>query len=156
MGKIKYTTDEARRAAQKAAKARYIATDAAKQKAAAYRARARYRSREAVRKYEAEHAEERKSRGEGYRIGRNSKRLAELEVLAGRPRPDFCEICDGNKGGIVFDHCHGKGHFRGWICTKCNNALGMIDDDPGTLRKLIAYLDRNRVNTSPQLTLSGL
>jgi hypothetical protein len=150
-------TDEQRRAAQKAAKARYNATEAAKKKAAAYRARTRYRSREATRKYEAEHAEKRKGRfTSGYNAARNIKRLAELEVLAGRSRPTLCEICGGTKGGILFDHCHQRGHFRGWICTNCNNALGMVNDDVEHLRRLIAYLETNRVNTSPQLTLSGI
>jgi hypothetical protein len=150
-------TDEQRRAAQKAAKARYNATKAAKQKAAAYRARTRYRSREAQRKYESEHSEKRRARfNTTYNASRNIKRRAELEILAGRPKPDACEICAGNKGGILFDHCHQRGHFRGWICTNCNNALGMVNDNITHLRKLAAYLERNRENTSPQLTLSGI
>lgn len=31
-----------------------------------------------------------------------------------------------------------------------------MDDDPQLLRKLIAYLERNRTNTAPQLVLAGI
>ena len=50
-----------------------------------------------------------------------------LVKKAGRPRPSKCEIC-GRGGVICFDHCHVTEKFRGWLCRKCNNALGMVDD----------------------------
>jgi hypothetical protein len=83
---------------------------------------------------------------------------ANLEVLAGRPRPAECEVCGGppTKNGFVFDHCHQHGHFRGWLCHNCNVILGLAKDNTDRLRKLIAYLDRTRENTAPQLTLSGI
>lgn len=80
----------------------------------------------------------------------------ELEVLAGRPRPQLCDICARSNRTIHFDHDHQRGHFRGWICGPCNMALGLVKDDAGILRKMIAYLERHRVNHSPQLTLSGI
>jgi len=62
--------------------------------------------------------------------------------LAGRPKPEVCEICsrrpDGR--GFHFDHDHKTGKFRGWLCGKCNNALGLVDDDIGTLAYMIDYL----------------
>jgi hypothetical protein len=82
------------------------------------------------------------------------------ESVAGRPRPNECEACGGNYGGkgngIMFDHCHNSGQFRGWLCHNCNVALGLLADDRDRLRKLIVYLDRTSVNTSPQLALSGI
>ena len=78
------------------------------------------------------------------------------ERLAGRPRPDVCEICSKATKRIVFDHCHQHGHFRGWICERCNHALGMVQDSIPHLLQLIAYLQRNRDNSSPQLALSGI
>ena len=80
-------------------------------------------------------------------------RTRRLEVIAGRPKPDHCEICGGNKGGIDFDHCHQRGIFRGWICGECNSALGHVEDDPNRLRMLIAYLERTKDLVPPQLTL---
>ena len=78
--------------------------------------------------------------------------------LAGRPKPDLCEACGKSPDarGLVFDHCHAKGHFRGWLCQRCNTALGMVGDDAQTLLKLAAYLERNREHTSPQLALIGI
>jgi hypothetical protein len=84
--------------------------------------------------------------------------LRERELLAGRPRPKQCEAC-GDDGtahhGIVWDHCHKAGQFRGWLCVSCNSALGMVRDDRNRLLKLIAYLDRTKDWICPQLVLSG-
>lgn len=40
---------------------------------------------------------------------------------------------------LSLDHCHTTGKFRGWLCTQCNIALGMINDKP---ELLIHYLKR--------------
>src|SRR5215831_4559704 len=64
------------------------------------------------------------------------------EKLAGRPKPETCEVCGRRNGrwGIMFDHCHKTGKFRGWLCYSCNTILGHADDNPEILRKLIDYL----------------
>lgn len=71
------------------------------------------------------------------------QRVQNLEQLAGRPRPLLCEVCgrppDVGKS-LHYDHCHAKGHFRGWLCRSCNLILGHADDDPEILLKLSAYL----------------
>lgn len=87
---------------------------------------------------------------------RPAKVLAKNQILLGRKRPDICEACGGNDGGIVFDHCHERGHPRGWLCDRCNIALGCLRDDISRLRKLIAYLQRNKVSSAPQFVLPGL
>jgi hypothetical protein len=81
-----------------------------------------------------------------------------METLAGRLRPDICDICGSNptKIPIAFDHSHKRGHFRGWLCFHCNLALGYAKDSPDLLRKMIAYLERHRENHSPQRTLPGI
>lgn len=66
-------------------------------------------------------------------------KVKEMEALAGRKRPEVCEIC-GQKDTIVFDHCHRNGHFRGWICKRCNTVLGKVNDNIDLLQKLIKYL----------------
>ena len=65
--------------------------------------------------------------------------IARREKIAGRKRPDMCEICS-TKGKVMFDHDHKTGKFRGWICMKCNTILGKVDDSKELLRKLIKYL----------------
>ena len=77
-----------------------------------------------------------------------SYRLRKKEEIAGRPRPEFCEICQSPAtqcrwGKLAFDHCHQTGAFRGWICYRCNTILGHAHDDPEILRKLIDYLIRH-------------
>jgi hypothetical protein len=75
------------------------------------------------------------------------------EAKAGRPRATHCEICNvkdsgrgattGTKGNrIAFDHCHKTGAFRGWICSNCNKALGLVKDNTDLLRKMIEYLEQ--------------
>ncbi len=74
----------------------------------------------------------------------NRRALREAKKSAsasGRPRPDKCDICGGNRIRIVFDHCHDTGKFRGWICSPCNVVLGLMNDDPILLRKLADYLE---------------
>jgi hypothetical protein len=68
---------------------------------------------------------------------RQSKKL---EAMAGRPRPDFCEICGEFHLRIVFDHCHVSGEFRGWLCDRCNKILGLVKDSPDILLALAKYL----------------
>ena len=69
------------------------------------------------------------------------KKEASLWDLAGRPRANKCELCL-NDGFTVFDHCHKLGHFRGWICDRCNRVLGSVKDDVLILKKMIEYLDK--------------
>jgi Recombination endonuclease VII len=68
---------------------------------------------------------------------------AVVERFAGRPRPASCEVCGREPGQreLCADHCHSRGHFRGWLCLRYNCALGLVADDPNILRKLIAYLE---------------
>lgn len=71
------------------------------------------------------------------------------ERQAGRPRPANCELCDRPDGQLVFDHCHARGSFRGWICRRCNNALGLAGDNPALLRAMADYLEIERVPVRP-------
>ena len=71
---------------------------------------------------------------------RREWRLKKKEGKAGYKMPERCEIC-GESGKIVFDHNHNTGEFRGWICGKCNVAIGMIDENIEKLLKIKKYLE---------------
>ena len=53
------------------------------------------------------------------------------------------ECCGGLGGryGVVWDHNHGTGKFRGWLCDRCNRVLGLCGDNPVTLKLLAMYLE---------------
>jgi hypothetical protein len=81
----------------------------------------------------------------------NPEKLQELQARASarrrgfayaptRSRPATCEIC-GQSGPLAYDHDHVTGTFRGWICHPCNLTLGLVKDNPETLRKIATYLE---------------
>jgi hypothetical protein len=71
-----------------------------------------------------------------------AKRIAKQEKFAGRRKPKRCDVCKKVTVGrsLHFDHCHINGHFRGWLCYKCNSVLGYVNDSPELLERLAAYL----------------
>jgi len=75
------------------------------------------------------------------------KKEADLWDIAGRPRAEQCELCLESVM-TVFDHCHDGGHFRGWICDRCNRVLGSVKDNTALLKAMIKYLedDRGKIN----------
>jgi hypothetical protein len=76
---------------------------------------------------------------ENIRSRSNELFLARKEAEAGRPKPTTCEVC-GRTDVIMFDHDHETGKFRGWLCKKCNSALGLAADSPEILEKLAVYV----------------
>lgn len=52
-----------------------------------------------------------------------------------------CKTCGRVSEKFVVDHCHESGKVRGILCGACNLALGMVRDDPNTLRRMIGYLN---------------
>jgi uncharacterized protein YeaC (DUF1315 family) len=63
---------------------------------------------------------------------------------ASRPKTSQCEVC-GALGRICYDHDHITGKFRGWLCLRCNFALGYVKDNSETLIALAEYLKNSRL-----------
>jgi len=77
-----------------------------------------------------------------WKDGRTKKRALEYkEKIAGKKKPILCEICNSS-GTLCFDHNHKTDKFRGWICKRCNFALGLVKDNIETLQKMITYLSK--------------
>lgn len=55
-----------------------------------------------------------------------------------------CLICgrvwDETMKPWTVDHDHGTGKVRGILCQNCNAGIGMLGDDPATLRAALRYL----------------
>ena len=60
-----------------------------------------------------------------------------------------CKICHGTcthpqrreAGTLCVDHCHTTGKVRGLLCNKCNTALGFLNDDLQTVKRMVDYLE---------------
>jgi hypothetical protein len=72
--------------------------------------------------------------------------LKKKEMVAGRDRPEQCEICGAFgkdfKKGLCFDHDHKTGKFRGWICMRCNLAIGLAKDNSELLIAMSNYIKK--------------
>jgi len=51
-----------------------------------------------------------------------------------------CSICKRIPKALQVDHCHATGRTRGLLCSACNRALGMFQDNPEILETAIEYL----------------
>jgi hypothetical protein len=71
-------------------------------------------------------------------------RMKQLSDANARPKPSVCECCGRAPGvrGLHFDHDHETGLFRGWICFRCNTAIGKLGDTLEGARRAVAYLER--------------
>lgn len=105
-----------------------------------------------------------KCRTELERISRRSKMRSRYAVMTPeerarrtkkprptRPMPEVCEICTAPEArkredrdepqALSLDHCHHTGIFRGWLCSRCNLALGKFGDSLAGLRRALTYLE---------------
>lgn len=82
-----------------------------------------------------------KNREKAQLIQKRYREKKKVKAAGGRERPSKCDVCEKSDVGIVWDHCHASGKFRGWICDRCNKALGMVKDSPEILIRLSKYLE---------------
>jgi hypothetical protein len=81
-----------------------------------------------------------------YQMTKTAPNITLEEVIAFEEKfTGHCDICSTKIAGRArhADHCHETGKLRGWLCSRCNQALGLLRDDPEILRKAIQYLGKN-------------
>jgi hypothetical protein len=95
---------------------------------------------------------------------RASKIPGELKRLYGITLEQYWEMHEAQRGGcaicgvetsqnkratnflpLFIDHCHDTGHVRGLLCSKCNHALGLMNDSPDLLEQAAQYLLFSRI-----------
>lgn len=54
-----------------------------------------------------------------------------------------CLICHTKHDRLHIDHCHNTGKVRGLLCSKCNMAIGLFNDDIKLLQETIKYISKN-------------
>ena len=69
---------------------------------------------------------------------RRAKRRAARELVLGAA--ERCAICGQADRRLHWDHDHGTGKPRGWLCPSCNTSLGKMGDNPVLLERAAKYL----------------
>jgi hypothetical protein len=82
-------------------------------------------------------AESKRRRGYGLEPAEYAVMLSDQDGL--------CSICHRGPGmrALHVDHCHVTGLVRGLLCSPCNTAAGLLQDDPGLIRSLADYIERH-------------
>lgn len=55
-----------------------------------------------------------------------------------------CYICSKHETKLHIDHNHSTGKVRHLLCKECNMALGLLQENVGSLRNMIEYLEKDR------------
>ncbi|SRR6266566_63035 len=49
---------------------------------------------------------------------------------------------------LQVDHCHTTGRIRGLLCSACNQALGLLEEDPRRIKALLRYVEEQVLQSS--------
>ena len=88
-----------------------------------------------------------------------ARRIAKVQGVSYKaPEGTCCAICGKAYNKMVFDHCHEKELFRGYLCDPCNRSLGVLGDNVQGLIAAINYLNKTEkmeLTVAPGGTLSA-
>ncbi len=106
--------------------------------------RQRSRDAQARRRADPEKNQHDLRRKRSRKFGISIDQVIAVESLTGTPCP-ICSATMTRQRGLrllCIDHDHETGFVRGVLCSSCNTALGMFNDDPTRLRAAADYLRR--------------
>lgn len=79
----------------------------------------------------------------------NTNREQKLKKRYGISEADYNKLLTRQRGRcgiclryrkLVVDHCHTKGGVRGLLCSNCNSALGLFEENPRFFAQAVQYL----------------
>jgi Recombination endonuclease VII len=75
--------------------------------------------------------------------------LAEYDALL-QAQNGRCAVCETKPTQKILhvDHDHVTGELRGLLCSACNTALGLLNDDPKRIRALAAYVAQYKLEAA--------
>ena len=118
-----------------------------------------------VTKYRADNPEkikesQRRSRAKNPEVYRNKQLLWTFGITLEEyqrieaEQEGVCAVCgeaetemhpqSGKPRNLAVDHDHNTGAIRGLLCNACNRGIGLMNDNPETLRAAITYLERQK------------
>lgn len=60
-----------------------------------------------------------------------------------------CYVCERHhttqKKSLSVDHCHKTGVVRRLLCSNCNTSLGLLKENIESVKKLINYIEENKI-----------
>ncbi len=75
--------------------------------------------------------------------------VAQNGVCAACGRPETgLDYRTGKAKNLHVDHCHKTERVRALLCKECNNALGLLHDDPERIRLLLKYAELHQSSNS--------
>ena len=89
-------------------------------------------------------------------------RWSRIKKLYGLTKNDFfellrdqnstCAICGTaiNRDNAHVDHCHNNGQVRGLLCSKCNQAIGLLQDSEVIIKKAAEYVVNRNAEGLPK------
>lgn len=75
---------------------------------------------------------------------RSMRRCAGMLNPTAERRNGQCPICLRDGIELHCDHDHSNGAIRGWLCRRCNPALGLLNDSVEAMQRAIDYLMANK------------
>lgn len=77
------------------------------------------------------------------RHGMDNAEALETYTILWEAQGGVCAVCGQTEPlerRLALDHCHETNRVRGLLCTRCNLALGLLDDDVQKMKSAITYL----------------
>lgn len=75
---------------------------------------------------------------------RSMRRAAGMLNPTSERRTGKCPVCLRGPQELHCDHDHATGQIRGWLCRRCNPALGLLNDSVEAMQRAIAYINGHR------------